>query len=81
MADERLVPQGIEGIVPYAGRVRKILIQYCGGIRAAMGYTGCKSVAELKQRGKFVRVSLAGLRESHPHDVKIMKEAPNYQGS
>ncbi len=78
-AEDELVPQGIEGIVPYAGTVRKVLVQYCGGLRAAMGYCGCRTTQELQKRGRFVRVSLAGITEAHPHDVKIMKEAPNYR--
>lgn len=77
--EEDLVPQGIEGIVPYSGPVRKILHQYTGGLRASMGYCGCRTLPELQQRGRFVRVSLAGVTEAHPHDVKIMKEAPNYR--
>lgn len=76
--EDELVPQGIEGIVPYAGPVRKVLVQYCGGLKAALGYCGCRTIPELKERSSFVRVSLAGLAEAHPHDVKIMKEAPNY---
>lgn len=74
-----LVPQGIEGIVPYAGTVQKVMTQFCGGLRASMGYCGCRSIAELQANGKFSRVSSAGLHEAHPHDVKIMKEAPNYR--
>lgn len=77
--EEELVPQGIEGIVPYTGPVRKAMIQFCGGLRAALGYTGCRTIQELKDRGHLVRVSLAGLAEAHPHDIKIMKEAPNYR--
>jgi len=74
-----LVPQGIEGIVPYAGTVQKVMTQFCGGLRSAMGYCGCRTVPELQAGGKFTRVSSAGLHEAHPHDVKIMKEAPNYR--
>jgi IMP dehydrogenase len=77
--DEELVPQGIEGIVPYAGTVQQVMNQFCGGLRSALGYCGSRSIAELKQRGRFVRVSMAGFAEGHPHDVKIMKEAPNYR--
>jgi IMP dehydrogenase len=77
--EDELVPQGIEGIVPYSGSVRKVMIQYCGGLRASMGYCGCKTIPELQSRGRFVRVSIAGVTEAHPHDVKIMKEAPNYR--
>jgi IMP dehydrogenase len=81
IAEDELVPQGIEGIVPYAGSVRRVMIQFCGGLRAAMGFCGCQTIAELQQRGQFVRVSLAGIAEAHPHDVKIIKEAPNYRSA
>ncbi|MBT3294662.1 MAG: IMP dehydrogenase [Verrucomicrobia bacterium] len=74
-----LVPQGIEGIVPYAGAVDKVMTQFCGGVRSSMGYCGCRTIEEMQSNGEFVRVSPAGLSESHPHDVKIMKEAPNYR--
>lgn len=74
-----LVPQGIEGIVPFAGVVEKVMTQFCGGLRSAMGYCGARTVDELQARGEFMRVSVAGLNESHPHDIKIMKEAPNYR--
>lgn len=74
----KLVPEGIEGRVPYRGPLHETVFQMVGGLKAAMGYTGCKSVAELKKKTKFVRVSIAGLRESHPHDVVITKESPNY---
>jgi IMP dehydrogenase len=79
LAGEDLVPQGIEGIVPLAGSVRKLLTQFSGGLRSALGYCGCRSLAELQRRGRFTRVSGAGVREAHPHDVKIIKEAPNYR--
>jgi IMP dehydrogenase len=78
-AADDLVPQGIEGIVPYAGTVRKVMTQFCGGLRSALGYAGCRTLPELQRDGRCVRVSLAGLNEAHPHDVKIMKEAPNYR--
>ncbi len=77
--EAELVPQGIEGIIPYSGSVRKVMIQYCGGLRASMGYCGCRTIDEIQQRGRFIRVSAAGITEAHPHDVKIMKEAPNYR--
>lgn len=77
--EEDLVPQGIEGIVPYAGTVKKVMTQFCGGLRSSMGYSGCRNIHELQRKGRFVRISLAGLQEGHPHDVKIMKEAPNYR--
>ena len=76
---EDLVPQGIEGIVPYAGTVEKVMTQFCGGLRSSMGYCGCRTLEDLRLRGRLIRVSLAGLNESHPHDVKIIKEAPNYR--
>jgi IMP dehydrogenase len=78
---EKLVPEGVEGRVPYKGSVVTILQQLAGGLRAAMGYTGSRSVAELRTRPVFVRVTNAGVRESHVHDVAITKEAPNYRGS
>jgi IMP dehydrogenase len=77
--EDELVPQGIEGIIPYSGSVRKVMIQYCGGLRASMGYCGCRTIEDFKKRGRFIRVSAAGVTEAHPHDVKIMKEAPNYR--
>ena len=77
--EDELVPQGIEGIIPYTGSVRKVMVQFCGGLRASMGYCGCRNIIELKERGRFIRVSQAGVTEAHPHDVKIMKEAPNYR--
>ena len=76
---EELVPQGIEGIVPYAGSLKKVMTQYCGGLRSSLGYCGCPTLADLREQARFVRVSMAGLSEAHPHDVKIMREAPNYR--
>lgn len=76
---DKLVPEGIEGRVPYKGPVSATIFQLIGGLRSGMGYTGCATIAELHEKGRFVRVSNAGLRESHPHDVIITKEAPNYQ--
>jgi IMP dehydrogenase len=78
---EKLVPEGVEGRVPYKGSLVSILHQLSGGLRAAMGYTGSKSIAEMRARPKFVRVTGAGMRESHVHDVQITKEAPNYRVS
>jgi IMP dehydrogenase len=75
----KLVPEGIEGRVPYKGPLGIVLHQMVGGLRQAMGYCGARSVAELQANGRFMRVSPASLRESHPHDVVITKEAPNYQ--
>ena len=76
---EKLVPEGIEGRVPYKGNMSAIIHQLIGGIRAAMGYTGCKSIDELRENTSFVRLTNAGVRESHVHDVMITKEAPNYR--
>jgi len=78
---EKLVPEGVEGRVPYKGSVVAILQQLSGGLRAAMGYTGSRNITELRTRPVFVRVTAAGIRESHVHDVSITKEAPNYRVS
>jgi IMP dehydrogenase len=75
---DKLVPEGIEGQVPYKGSVLTILHQLTGGIRSSMGYLGCKTIAELHEKANFVEITSAGVRESHVHDVKITKEAPNY---
>jgi IMP dehydrogenase len=75
---DKLVPEGIEGRVAYKGPLGNVLYQLVGGLRQAMGYCGTGTVAELKERGRFVRITGAGLRESHPHDITITKEAPNY---
>jgi IMP dehydrogenase len=74
----KLVPEGIEGQVPYKGPVREIIHQLVGGVKAAMGYTGSATLAELRKRAKFIRITNAGLSESHVHDVAITREAPNY---
>ena len=76
---EKMVPEGIEGRVPYKGPMRNVLYQLVGGLRQAMGYTGAATVEALKLDARFVRITGAGLRESHPHDVTITKEAPNYR--
>ncbi len=76
---EKLVPEGIEGRVPYKGSLATIVTQLIGGLRAAMGYTGCTSVEEMRTKPTFVRITGAGMRESHVHDVTIVKEPPNYR--
>jgi IMP dehydrogenase len=76
---DKLVPEGIEGRVPYRGPLRNIVHQLAGGLRAAMGYVGCASVAEMREKPHYVRITSAGVRESHVHDVAITKEAPNYR--
>ncbi|HEY6179318.1 MAG TPA: IMP dehydrogenase, partial [Kofleriaceae bacterium] len=78
-APQKLVPEGIEGRVPYKGPLRESLYQLVGGLRASMGYLGCATIAELHAKARFVKISSAGLRESHVHDVIITKEAPNYR--
>ena len=76
---EKLVPEGIEGRVPFKGSVVAIVHQLIGGVRAAMGYTGCGTIDQMRTKPEFVRITNAGMRESHPHDVAITKEAPNYR--
>jgi IMP dehydrogenase len=75
---EKLVPEGIEGRVPYKGPVSAIIHQLMGGVRSSMGYAGCASIPEMRSKPQFVRVTSAGISESHVHDVSITKEAPNY---
>jgi IMP dehydrogenase len=75
---DKLVPEGIEGRVAYKGPVANVIFQMVGGLRAAMGYVGAASVGDLRANARFVRITGAGLRESHPHDITITKEAPNY---
>lgn len=75
---KKLVPEGVEGRVPYKGALSDTVFQLIGGLRSSMGYCGTGTIPELKERGKFVRMTAAGLRESHPHDISITKEAPNY---
>jgi IMP dehydrogenase len=78
LSDDKLVPEGIEGQVPYRGPLAAVAHQLVGGLRAAMGYVGAPTVAELHERGRFVRITAAGLTESHPHDIQMTVEAPNY---
>jgi IMP dehydrogenase len=79
VSDSKFVPEGIEGRVPYKGSLADMVTQLVGGLRSGMGYTGCKDIAEMKEKSRFVRITSAGLRESHVHDVIITKEAPNYR--
>ena len=76
--NKKLVPEGVEGRVPYKGTVGEAVFQILGGLRAGMGYCGCATIAELQEKAQFVRITGAGLKESHPHDIYITKEAPNY---
>jgi IMP dehydrogenase len=75
---DKLVPEGIEGMVPYKGSVHQMVQQLTGGLRSGMGLGGCSTIEQLRKEAKLVRVSTAGLKESHAHDVVITKEAPNY---
>jgi IMP dehydrogenase len=76
---DKLVPEGVEGRVPYKGSAIWVIEQLMGGVRASMGYTGCSTIEELRTRTRFVEITAAGIRESHVHDVQITKEAPNYR--
>jgi IMP dehydrogenase len=78
LSESKLVPEGIEGRVPYKGSTSRIVQMMVGGLKAGMGYAGCKNIAELQKKAKFIKITSAGLRESHVHDVIITKEAPNY---
>jgi IMP dehydrogenase len=78
-SEQKFVPEGVEGRVPYKGVLSDSVHQLMGGIRAGMGYTGAETIPKLHSKGKFVRMSTAGLRESHVHDVVVTKEAPNYR--
>ena len=75
----KLVPEGVEARVPYKGSVVPIIEQLIGGLRSGMGYCGAKNISELQKKARFVRITNAGLRESHVHDVQIVKKAPNYE--
>src|SRR5258706_8293833 len=75
----KLVPEGIEGMVPFKGSLAGLVHQLTGGLRSGMGLTGSKNTSELRTKAKFIRISAAGLRESHAHDVVVTKEAPNYR--
>ena len=77
--EDKLVPEGIEGRVPYKGSLPAIIYQLIGGLRAGMGYCGCRTIQELQEKAKFIKITTSGFRESHVHDVIITKEAPNYR--
>jgi IMP dehydrogenase len=78
-SDEQLIAEGIEGQVPYRGPLSAVAYQLIGGLRQSMFYTGARTITELKEKGKFVRITSAGLKESHPHDIQMVVEAPNYR--
>ncbi|MGD0783597.1 MAG: IMP dehydrogenase, partial [Candidatus Aminicenantales bacterium] len=77
--ETKLVPEGIEGMVPYKGPMASIVHMLVGGLKSGMGYAGCRTLAELQEKARFIKISMAGLKESHVHDVTITKEAPNYR--
>ena len=79
MNADKLVPEGVEGRVPYKGSVVAVMRQLAGGLRASMGYLGCATVEEMRTKAQFVEITSAGMRESHVHNVQITKEAPNYR--
>ena len=76
---DKFVPEGIEGRVPYKGSVLAVIHQLMGGLRSSMGYLGCATIAHMQDAAEFVEITVAGVRESHVHDVQITKEAPNYR--
>jgi IMP dehydrogenase len=76
---EKLVPEGVEGRVPYKGGLAPLVQQLMGGLRSAMGYLGCETIDDVRRKAEFVEITTAGIRESHVHDVQITKEAPNYR--
>ncbi len=76
---DKLVPEGIEGMVPHSGSVERVLRQFAGGLRSALGYNGARTLRDLQRKGRFIRVTSSGVREAHPHDIHITKEAPNYR--
>jgi len=78
---DKLVPEGVEGRVPYRGTLDDFVYQLVGGLRAGMGYCGARNIEELRRNGRFVRTSSASVSESHPHDIQITKEAPNYSAT
>ena len=75
---EKLVPEGVEGLVPHRGNLSPLVYQLVGGLRSGMGYVGAANLDELFEKTRFIRISSAALRENHPHDIRITKEAPNY---
>jgi IMP dehydrogenase len=78
MKHTKLVPEGVEGVVPYRGTLSEIVFQMVGGLRASMGYCGAKDINEMKEKAKLVKITSSGIKESHPHDLLITNESPNY---
>ena len=81
MKHAKLVPEGVEGVVPYKGPANEILFQLIGGIKASMGYCGANGIKDMQEKAKFVRITSSGMTESHPHDLMITNESPNYPTS
>ena len=80
LSEDKLVPEGIEGRVSYRGTVAQVVHQLAGGLRSGMGYAGARNISELQRNGRFVQITAAGLRESHPHSIDQTVAAPNYKG-
>ncbi|WP_314975553.1 IMP dehydrogenase, partial [Actinomyces bouchesdurhonensis] len=80
-SDDKIVPEGIEGQVPYTGSLASVIYQLVGGLHQTMFYLGASTISQVKANGRFVRITSAGLRESHPHDIQMTTEAPNYHSS
>jgi IMP dehydrogenase len=78
MKHAKLVPEGIEGVVPYKGPVNEVLFQLIGGLKSSMGYCGAKDIPAMKEKARFVKITASGMTESHPHDITITNESPNY---
>jgi IMP dehydrogenase len=79
-SDDKIVPEGVEGQVPYRGPLAAVVHQLIGGLQQSMFYVGARTVPELQEKGRFIRITPAGLKESHPHDIQMTVEAPNYTG-
>ncbi len=79
IGSNKFVAEGVEGAVPFKGRVDEVLFQLTGGMKSGMGYVGARDISELKTKSRFVKITSSGLRESHPHDIRIVSEPPNYQ--
>lgn len=79
VGQDELVPQGIEGMIPFAGSLKQVLTQFCGGLRASMGFVGCRTIDDMRRKARFIRITASGNAEGHPHNVTITKEAPNYR--
>jgi IMP dehydrogenase len=77
--EDKLIPEGVEGMVPYAGDALEVMKQFIGGLRNSLGYNGCRTIEELRHKARFMMVTHAGFKEGHPHDVTIVKDAPNYR--